>query len=167
MNTKKRVMENNNELIEVLNDLIEINNDRIQGYQKAIEEIQDSDSYLAETFRQMIRESEEYKNQLRQMVLQHSGEPETNSTTQSGKLYRFWMELKSVFTGHSRKSVLESCEFGEDATQKAYQEALESDATMDTDVRTLIKNQKTALKNSHDSIKAYRDSTSTKFQKSN
>ncbi len=51
-----------------------------------------------------------------------------------------------LFTGSDRKSILESCEFGEDAAQKAYNEALESDADMDVETRQLIMKQKHLLK---------------------
>jgi uncharacterized protein (TIGR02284 family) len=67
------------------------------------------------------------------------------------------MDVKATFTGSSRKEILASCEFGEDAAQKAYDAALTSDAEMEADVRQLIVDQQKALKNSHDVIKKYRD----------
>jgi uncharacterized protein (TIGR02284 family) len=51
---------------------------------------------------------------------------------------------------------LASCEFGEDAAQKAYKTALE-DEDLPADLRSLVTEQKTALKTSHDLIKQYRD----------
>ena len=67
------------------------------------------------------------------------------------------MDVKNTFTGGDRESILGSCEFGEDAAQKAYNEALETDAEMDADTRQLIMKQKNSLKSSHDIIKKYRD----------
>jgi uncharacterized protein (TIGR02284 family) len=67
------------------------------------------------------------------------------------------MDLKATFTGNSRQAILENCEFGEDAAQKAYDSALKSDAEMSSDIRQLISNQKSSLRTSHDVIKKYRD----------
>ena len=46
----------------------------------------------------------------------------------SGKIYRTWMDVKAAFARKERLSVLEACEFGEDAAQRAYEAALASDA---------------------------------------
>lgn len=149
-------MAQQDELTEVLNDLIQINNDRIEGYQKALEETKDTDVDLKAIFREMADQSIKYVNELTQEVARLGGDA-TTSTTVSGKIYRIWMDIKSAVTGKSRETVLENCEFGEDAAQKAYSAALESDSFMTTDVRQLIANQKSSLKASHDIIKNYRD----------
>jgi uncharacterized protein (TIGR02284 family) len=150
-------MQNNEELVEALNDLIRINNDRIEGYEKAINETKDIDVDLKTLFRRMADQSRQNKAELIQEVQKKGGNADTNSTTNSGKIYRTWMSVKATFSGKDRKSVLAACEFGEDAAQKAYQEALESDATMDVDVRQMIVKQKSNLKESHDLIKRHRD----------
>jgi uncharacterized protein (TIGR02284 family) len=149
-------MATNENLIEVLNDLIRINNDRIEGYQRATDEAKDIDVDLKAVFNRMSDESRQYAAELTQEVVKLGGEPATGTTT-SGKIYRVWMDVKATFTGKSRQAVLENCEFGEDAAQKAYSSALESDADMNTDIRQLITNQKSSLKTSHDVIKKYRD----------
>ena len=149
-------MATNEKMIEVLNDLIEINNDRITGYGKAVDETKDIDVDLQAVFHKMADESRKYKAELTQAVTRLGGEP-TTGTTNSGKIYRVWMDVKATFTGHSRQAVLENCEFGEDAAQKAYKMALASDAEMDADTRQLITSQQSSLKNSHDIIKKYRD----------
>jgi uncharacterized protein (TIGR02284 family) len=68
------------------------------------------------------------------------------------------MDVKATFSGSDRKAILASCEFGEDAAQRAYDEALASDAEMSTEIRQMIMDQKTSLKKSHDQIKRMRDS---------
>ncbi len=141
--------------VDVLNDLIRINHDRIAGYERAINEAKDIDVDLKGVFSRMAEESTLYVSELTEEVVKLGGEPATG-TTNSGKIYRAWMDVKATFTGHDRESILASCEFGEDAAQKAYKEALESDdLTMGT--RQLVTNQKTSLKASHDLIKRYRD----------
>ena len=149
-------MTTNDNLVGVVNDLIRINNDRIEGYQRAAKEARDIDVDLRAIFTRMADESRQYAAELTQEVVKLGGEPATG-TTNSGKIYRVWMDVKATFTGHDRESVLASCEFGEDAAQKAYSSALESDAEMTADVRQLIANQKASLKTSHDVIKKYRD----------
>jgi uncharacterized protein (TIGR02284 family) len=149
-------MERNEQLNEVLNDLIRINNDRIDGYQKAIEETKDRDVDLQAIFHRMADESKQYASELTSEV-QRSGGDVATGTTVSGKIYRVWMDVKAVFSGKDRKAILENCEFGEDAAQKAYDSALKSDAPLPAEIRQLIVNQKASLKASHDTIKQYRD----------
>ena len=146
----------NEKTSEVLNDLIRINNDRIEGYNRAEKECDDEDSDLQSVFRQMSAESRSYVTDLSKYVTA-SGEQPTDDTTNSGKIYRVWMDVKATFTGKDRKAILASCEFGEDAAQKAYDSALSSDADFNTEVRQLIMDQKTSLKKSHDRIKSMRD----------
>jgi len=148
-------METNENAIDVLNDLIKINNDRIVGYERAIEETEMEDSDLKAIFAQMATESRQYKQELTAEVLKLGGTTETG-TTASGKIYRAWMDVKATFTGNSRKSVLENCEFGEDAAQKAYRTALDDDDFPSTS-RALVMQQQQALKVSHDKIKMMRD----------
>ncbi|MEO6541375.1 MAG: PA2169 family four-helix-bundle protein [Ferruginibacter sp.] len=149
-------METNEKLTEVLNGLIEINHDRVNGYEKAIEETKDLDLDLRAIFRSMANDSSNYAAELSKLVTGLGGTP-ADGTTNSGKVYRVWMDVKSTFTGHSRESVLELCEFGEDAAQKAYKAAIASDAEMSADIRQLITEQQSKLKTSHDIIKKYRD----------
>jgi uncharacterized protein (TIGR02284 family) len=141
---------------EILNDLVQINNDRIEGYQRAISELQPEDSDLKTLFTRMVGESHQYKMSLATEI-QALGEEVENGTTNSGKIYRAWMDVKAVFTGHDRQTVLNNCEFGEDAAQKAYKMALAEEG-LSSFLKTLITDQKAALRISHDEIKALRDS---------
>lgn len=140
---------------EVLNDLVQINNDRIEGYQKARNELKDEDADLKSLFLNMIEESQKYKMALATEVSAAGEDIETGTTT-SGKIYRGWMDVKALFTGHDRKTVLNNCEFGEDAAQNAYKMALEEE--LPSNVRELISDQKASLRRSHDEIKRLRDS---------
>jgi uncharacterized protein (TIGR02284 family) len=149
-------MASNENVVEILNDLIQINNDRIEGYQRASNELESEDIDLKGIFSRMESESRGYLSELTQEVVKLGGEPST-STTASGKIYRAWMDVKATFTGKDRKAILASCEFGEDAAQKAYEAALSSDESLPMELRQLIANQKASLKTSHDLIKQYRD----------
>jgi uncharacterized protein (TIGR02284 family) len=145
----------NKETIEILNDLIEIHNDRVKGYTRAIDELKDEDVDLKTLFAGMIDESRRMRMALGQEVQALGGEME-EGTTNSGKIYRAWMDVKAVFTGHSRQTVLENCEFGEDAAQKAYRTALSAD-NLPVYLRETLTQQQQTLRDSHDEIKALRD----------
>jgi uncharacterized protein (TIGR02284 family) len=149
-------MATNEKLVEVLNDLIQINNDRTVGYDKAANETEGLDTDLQVLFRKMADESRKYKTELVTEVARLGGTP-AEGTTGLGKIYRVWMDVKATFSGNDRQAALESCEYGEDAAQKAYRTALASDAEIDADTRQLITTQQAALKNSHDIVKKYRD----------
>jgi len=148
-------MGNNTVNAEILNDLIQINNDRIEGYEKAMKELEPGDSDLKALFVKMIGESHKHKMALATEV-QALGQDAETGTTGSGKIYRAWMDVKAVFTGHDRKTILNNCEFGEDAAQKAYKTALEHE-DLSANLREIISQQKTELKASHDQIKSLRD----------
>lgn len=152
-------MENNTVNTEILNDLIQINNDRVTGYEKAIEELAEQDSDLKTLFAQMIRQSNQHKATLTQEVQVLGVSAETGTTT-SGKIYRAWMDVKAIFSGHDRETVLNNCEFGEDAAQKAYKTALETEG-LSASLRSIITEQKADLRTSHDQIKALRDQVSS------
>lgn len=151
------VMLINEKTTEALNDLIRINNDRIEGYERAEKETDSKDADLRALFSAMASESRKYVNELTKHVAGAGAEP-ADGTTVSGKIYRAWMDVKATFSGSDRKAILASCEFGEDAAQKAYDSALASDAELPADLRQVIMDQKTSLKKSHDQIKAMRDS---------
>lgn len=140
---------------EILNDLIQINNDRIAGYERAIEELSPEDSDLKALFVKMVGESHQHKMALATEV-QALGSDVEGGTTNSGKIYRAWMDVKAVFTGKDRKTILNNCEFGEDAAQKAYKTALEED-DLSANLRAIISEQKAELRISHDQVKSLRD----------
>ncbi len=148
-------MEKSKEIIEVLNDLVLINNDRIGGYGRAVKELKEEDHDLKSLFEHMILESQQIKSDLVQEVQVLHGETE-KGTTEMGKIYRGWMGLKAIFTGESRHAILSNCEYGEDAAQKAYNKALETEK-LPAFLREMLKNQQETLKVSHDEIRDLRN----------
>jgi uncharacterized protein (TIGR02284 family) len=149
-------MENTKKVAEVLNDLIQINNDRITGYERALKELKDGDdSDLRTLFTGFIDQSRNIRNALGTEV-QTLGVNMDEGTTASGKIYRAWMDVKAAFTGHDRQTVLDNCEFGEDAAQKAYKAALNTE-DLPAYLFALLTRQKEELRSSHDEIKALRD----------
>lgn len=142
--------------INALNDLIKIHNDRITGYQKAIDDLKDGyDEDLKTLFSNMISESNSYKKELEELVLEYGGSTAEGTTT-AGKLYRFWTDVKAIFTGNDRETVLKNCEAGEDAAQEAYRMALDDEDVMPR-TKELIQRQQMGLRVSHDEIRALRN----------
>jgi len=140
--------------VKLLNALVVINNDRIEGYERAAKETEDGD--LKNIFTSMANESHKYKAELLAQVIGLDGEP-AEGTTNSGKIFRAWMDVKAALTGKDRKAILSSCEFGEDAALEVYNEALESDE-LTGEARTIVTAQKESILRSHNAIKAMRDS---------
>ena len=144
-----------NETVEILNDLIQINNDRIVGYEKALKELKTEDEFLKPSFLEFIDQSRTIKNELGNEV-QVLGGTIDSSTTTSGKIYRAWMDSKAVFTGNDVHEILANCEYGEDAAQKAYENALD-EKSLPQYIRTIILKEQMILMSAHNKMKSYRD----------
>lgn len=149
-------MENTQATVEILNDLVQINNDRIEGYQRASKDLKDEHADLKSLFTRLIGQSQGYKLALATEVSALGKDIETGTTT-SGKIHRAWLDVKAAFTGHDTHDILEECEFGEDAILKAYRTALE-DENLPAYLRETVGQQESELLESHDQIKALRDS---------
>ncbi len=147
-------METTSITIENLNDLIEIHNDRITGYEDALRDLKEDDTELKYVFKNCISESHQFKMELGTEIQALGGEIE-KGTTVSGKIHRAWMSVKDAF-GKTNRSVLENCEFGEDAAQKAYKTVLE-DETLPAYLQQTLIRQQSVLKAAHDKIKELRD----------
>jgi uncharacterized protein (TIGR02284 family) len=150
-------METIEKSVEVLNDLIEINNDRIAGFAHAAKELDEKDLDLRMLFQQLRDESRGNVHELDIAVNKIGGEPETDMNG-NGALHRMWLDIKTAFGGHGRKSVLEECERGEDAIKNAYQNALALDNGLSPEFTKLIARQQMGIIASHNQIKALRDS---------
>ncbi len=149
-------MENNNaKMIDALNSLIIINHDRTVGYDRAAEESKDTDLDL-QFYENAIR-SKGYATKLSQFVRELGGDP-AEGTTNSGKLYRVWMDVKAAIITKDRVAILSSCEYGEDVALKTYEEFRENkEINMPADYITTIMQQETEIRSAHDRIKQMRD----------
>jgi len=146
----------NSELTDLLNDLIRINGDRVEGYEKAAKEISSKNANLKILFENNVKQSRQYYGDLSSLVVAHHGRP-SSGTTNAGKVYRTWMDVRATLSDNDSHSILASCEYGEDAALKAYEKALESDLILPEDVKQVILTQKAALQSAHDEVKKYRD----------
>lgn len=147
-------METTEKSVEVINDLIEINNDRVAGFEKAMSDIKDENADLKELFQDYAEQSRRNSQELTAMVANY-GDVETG-TSVSGSLHRAWIDVKSLFGGSDRKSILAEAERGEDAIKKAYREAI-SGNDLPADALSAISTQANDINAAHDRIKALRD----------
>lgn len=147
-------METTEKSLEVLNDLIEINNDRVAGFEKAIADIKDENIDLKELFQGYAAQSRKNGQELAALVGAY-GEVETGSSV-SGSIHRAWIDVKSIFGGNDRESILSEAERGEDAIKKAYRDAL-SGAGLPTNAVEAVSRQAQEINAAHDQIKALRD----------
>jgi uncharacterized protein (TIGR02284 family) len=146
---------NKEKSIEVLNTLIEINNDRIAGYETASKETEESD--LKSLFSGLKQTSEMCSSELISEVVKLGGKP-IEGTKTTGKLYRVWMDIKSALTGKDRKTILSSCEFGEDMAVDTYQKVLRDNLSdITSDQQTMLNSQLAKIKAGHDKVKTLRD----------
>lgn len=147
--------ENTSYLVTMLNDLAIINKDRIEGYKKAEKQAADNTD-LRSIFREKSHQSEEFVNDLQTQIKQLKGSYSLD-TSFAGKIFRAWMGIKNTFKPNNATSILDSCEFGENAAIKAYDEVLRSDVEIPAIVRQQILEQQTAIKKSYDMIRKYAD----------
>ncbi|GAA4777912.1 PA2169 family four-helix-bundle protein [Olivibacter ginsenosidimutans] len=148
-------METSN-VVSTLNDLIEINNDRVAGFEKAMADIKDENLDLKTLFQEFSSQSRKFSQELTSLASRYTDDVETG-TSAAGNLHRAWIDIKSLFGGSDRKSILEEAERGEDAIKKAYNDALK-EGTFPVEATSLITQQAAEIKRAHDKIKALRDS---------
>jgi uncharacterized protein (TIGR02284 family) len=145
---------NTKESIEALNSLIEINNDRIEGYKTASNETNEND--MQTLFAECIQTSQDCKAALVREVHTMGGTP-LEGTTTSGKFYRVLMDVKVAVTVNDRKTILESCDFGEGVAADTYDKAIKNSAgVMNPDQLALIHAHQVLLQADRDNIKTLR-----------
>lgn len=150
-------MKTTEKTIEVLNDLILLNNDRIAGFEKAMSDIDDQNADLKMIFQEYTEQSRKNSQELTQLVAGNREDAETG-TSMAGGLHRVWIDVKSLFGGSDRKSILSEAERGEDAIVKAYRTALkDGDLLMDSQVMDIVSQQSQGIDRAHDRIKMLRD----------
>ena len=139
----------------VLNELTEINNDRVAGFEKAIADINDENIDLKEIFQKYSAQSRTFSQELTAAVAAQGEEIETGNSV-AGTLHRAWIDVKALFGGSDRVSILNEAERGEDAIKAAYKTALEKGELSGSSLE-LVSRQAEDIKSAHDAIKALRD----------
>jgi uncharacterized protein (TIGR02284 family) len=140
------------EVNSTLNDLIQVCIDGEKGFAEAAEHIEDPSLKLELTDYSMQRR--DFAADLQSLV-SATGEEPAHSGDTSASLHRAWMNLKTKFTSNDRAVILTECERGEDVAVEEYQKAL--DKGLPVDYSQLVQSQFSAVKRTHDRIKALRE----------
>ena len=145
----------NDKTVEALNNLLEINNDRLEGYDTASGETDEAD--LKDLFRKLAETSLRCREELIDEVISLGGEP-VEGTKTSGKFFRVWMDVKAALSGHDRKTIISSCEFGEDKAIETYKKVLTDDIlNLNTKSLAIVRNQYALLKADHETVSLLQD----------
>lgn len=144
-----------NKQTRILNDLILINNDRVTNYRKAEEELKKEDADLIQLFQEKVEQSNNFIDELTQKVTE-AGHKVESGTTNAGKIYHVWMDVKAFFGGFNRKIILDNCVVGEDAALSAYNDALTSEG-LSPEIRSLLTQHHADLIVSYNKVKALKE----------
>jgi len=136
-------------LLTVIDTLI----DSQEGFQKIGDELKDENlrlHFLAESLTRA-----QFRGDLETVLHQEGVHDIKQHGTANGTALRIWAELKSKLGGGDH-TLLETAEQAEDAAKAAYEEALATELPLP--VRQLLFKQALHVENSHDFVKAARDS---------
>ena len=139
----------------ILNDLILINNDRVTNYRKAEEELKKEDADLIQLFEEKVEQSNSFITELTEKVTE-TGHKVESGTTNAGKIYHVWMDVKAFFGGFNRKIILDNCVVGEDAALSAYNDALASEG-LSPEIRSLLTQHHADLIVSYNKVNALKE----------
>ncbi|HTH32285.1 MAG TPA: PA2169 family four-helix-bundle protein [Lacibacter sp.] len=133
----------------IVEDLIQINHDRIAGYLKVTEQI--AEPRLKHMFAAKVAQSRLFVDQLKRRDLISGPNPAENGH-RPGNIYNTWVNLGATFNCTDHQAALDCCAYGEDATLKAYDKALEHD--IDLPLRSLLIEQENGLRQSHAEVRS-------------
>ncbi len=143
----------NKEVKETLHSVIESLIDGQEGMQKIGEHLKDETLktyFLAESLKRAS-----FRGDLEAMLHTEGDHDAKESGSVSGAIHRTWADLKAHLGGGDH-TLLETAEAGEDAAKKAYKDALAKDLPLP--VKQLLTGQYDHIQESHDYVKAARDS---------
>jgi uncharacterized protein (TIGR02284 family) len=139
------------DVIKTCNDLIEVSMDGEQGFRACADNVRNDQ--LKEFFEAKAERCREGAEQLRQIVREMGDEPRQSSSV-TGAMHRFWVNLRGTLSGMSENAILDECERGEDYAESAYQDALRHDLT--GDVRRVIERQYSEVRANHEKVRELR-----------
>jgi len=135
---------------DIVKEVVEALHDGHKGFADLAEHVKDpqvKSYFLAES-----QTRSQYASELESAA----GLEKKQSGTVGGAMQRTWGDLKGKMGGGDH-TLLETAEQGEDAAKKAYSEALQK-PEVTGNVREILKKQQAHILQSHDKVKAFRDS---------
>jgi uncharacterized protein (TIGR02284 family) len=140
------------DVIKTLNELIETCKDGEEGFRTCAEGVKNP--ALKTFFEERAGRCALGARQLAAKVREFGGNPEQSSST-TGMLHRFWVNIRSSISGMDDEAILAECERGEDSAKDAYEEALRRD--LPADVRVMVAKQYREVRDNHDRVKDMRN----------
>lgn len=139
----------------VTKDLIETLEDGKEGFAKAADKLDGSESpELGTLFREFSDQRAAFSAELRELAKGY-GDQIHESGSVAATLHRGWMSLKDALSGSDPEGVLDAAEMGEDHAIKEYEKALATDIS--PGLRTVVQRQATEVQTAHDKVRALRD----------
>lgn len=139
----------NEHAVNVLNDLIKTTLDSVGGYKEAEENA--DQPQLKSLFAQNLQKREQLASQLQNEVRALGGDPQTNQGI-LGMAHNKFVDIKNALTGGPNdKSVIDEVERGEDVIKAKYEAAIK-DSDLPTELRTVLNEAYTSVKQDHDEI---------------
>ena len=138
---------------ETLRDVIQSLIDGQEGFQKIGEHLKDET--LRKYFAAESLKRSQFRGELEELLHKAGVHDVKEKGTVSGAIHRTWGDLKAHLGGGDH-TLLETAEAGEDEAKKAYKKALEKELPLP--VKQVLTTQYVHIQNSHDYVKAARDS---------
>ena len=140
-----------------INDIIQTLEDGEKGFASAAEKAQkDGRQDLALEFRQYSEQRAMFSNELRKHAAERNLDVDSGPSV-AGTMHRGWMALKDALGGDDVNGVLDAAEQGEDHAVAEYEKAMSDD--IDKELRTLLGQQFSEIKATHDRVRNLRDAT--------
>jgi uncharacterized protein (TIGR02284 family) len=136
---------------DIVKEVVDVLHDGHKGFADLAEHVKEPEvrSYF-------LKESQT-RSQYASELESAAGLERDESGTAGGALHRAWGDLKGKMGGGDH-TLLETAEQGEDASKKAYEDALKDAGAIRPAIRQLLEKQQAHIKQSHDQVKALRDS---------
>jgi uncharacterized protein (TIGR02284 family) len=123
------------EIVSEVHHIMEVLNERVNGYQKAIENVDDQEA--SSLFLELKKQAEAFEEELKPFA---EINPEEAGTRVIGDVWHFWMDLKGAITRKGTEAMLGACITGEKAAVRNYEEVL-ADESLPSDLRSILQRQ--------------------------
>lgn len=142
----------NEEVAQTLEHLRELCVDGKKGFLEAAEGM--TNPFIKSAMMDYSRQRAGMATELTNLLINMGSQPGEGGTT-LGMLHRNWINFRSAVSGGDVRMIIEECERGEDAAQKAYAEALEKG--LPERIHGLVQRHFELVVSVHDHVRLLRD----------
>ena len=149
-------MDSQKEVSKKINAIIEKNNDAYKGYKKVAEKAESTS--LRSFFLQQASERQDFARKLSTNLKSFNPNFEVDEDgSATGSMHRAWIDIKSALSIDDDEALLEECLRGDKASAEEYEEFLENNASLHTDVRSTIQDQLHNVRNTLSKVSSLED----------